>query len=363
MRQPRSLYALSSIVLLAAAPLAAQIPARWAVTTRPITNIGVDDGTPEQELANVTGALRLPDGRVVVANGKPRELRVYAASGRFVRRIGRLGDGPGEFRGRTDFLPAGGDSIMIYDQISTRVELFNGAGALLRQWPPAPGGAPRGQMIATNATIGQDIPERFTHCFRTLATALPRLAPSELREILTDGSGRFWSHPYGQPSWTVYAADGKPIGSVALPPRFKVYAIGSDYVLGKLLDEDDVEHVEVLRVTAPRLTPVHAACVTVRDSFPAVTGERVDALKKGLRSAMTAGEMAYSNYATYVASLDSLPQLADRLPDATTFTVLAGDRFGWGAVLFDRRSPLVCAFGVASGVPHGWTDGDIRCMQ
>lgn len=350
-------------IALAVAPLAGQSPTRWAVAAKPVTTIGVADGTPEQELDNVTGAVRLPDGRVVVANGKPRELRVYDASGRFVRRIGRPGDGPGEFRGRSDLLPAGGDSIMVYDQTSTRVELFNSAGSLLQQWPSTPGGAPRGQMIATNATIGQMIPARSMHCFRTLTAALPRLPASGLREMFTDGSGRFWGHAYRDPAWTVYAASGNPIGSVTLPPRFAVYAVGSDYILGKRLDQDDVEHVEVLHVMAPRGATTHAACMGVPDAFPAVTDERTAVLTKGLRAAMTAGEMAYSNYAAYVTTIDSLPQLAGRLPDGATFRVLAATRFGWSAVLFDLRSPLVCVFGEAGEAPHGWPDGDIRCER
>ncbi len=107
--------------MLLATSLAAQTPAHWPVAAKPVTIIGIDDGTPEQELDHVSGAMRLPDGHVVVANGKPLELRVYDATGRFVRGIGRRGDGPGEFRGRTDFLPAGSDSNLVYDQGSRHV--------------------------------------------------------------------------------------------------------------------------------------------------------------------------------------------------------------------------------------------------
>jgi hypothetical protein len=349
--------------VFAALPLGAQSLPHWAVAAKPVTTIGVDDGTAEQELEHVTGAIRLPDGSVVVANGTPRELRVYDASGRFLRRIGRVGDGPGEFRGRSDLLPAGGDSILVYDQTSTRVELFNGAGALLRQWPSAPGGAPRGQMIATNATIGEMIPPRSTHCFRTLVASLPRLPASALREMFTDGAGRFWGHAVHDPEWMVYTAAGTAIGSVTLPPRFELYAVGNDYILGKHLDPDDIEQIEVLRVSAPPSVGTRAACMAVPDSFTAVTDARAATLKQGLRTAMTAGELAYSNYASYVMSIDSLPRLADQLPEGATFRVLSASRFGWAAVLYDRRSPLVCAFGDAAETPHGWPDGEIRCER
>lgn len=39
--------------------------------------------------------------------------------------------------------------------------------------------------------------------------------------------------------------EGRLLGQIDLPYRFTVYEIGSDYVLGRRVDELDVEHVEL----------------------------------------------------------------------------------------------------------------------
>jgi hypothetical protein len=44
-------------------------------------------------------------------------------------------------------------------------------------------------------------------------------------------------------SWDVFDSDGRFIGTVELPPRFRVYAVDTDWVVGVLPDELGVEHV------------------------------------------------------------------------------------------------------------------------
>jgi hypothetical protein len=77
------------------APLWGDAPA-LTVEGEPALTIGVASGDPDYEFANVADAVRLADGRIVVADG-PR-LRFYDATGRHVRSIGRQGEGPGEFQ-------------------------------------------------------------------------------------------------------------------------------------------------------------------------------------------------------------------------------------------------------------------------
>ena len=69
--------------------------------------------------------------------------------------------------------------------------------------------------------------------------------------IRMDNDGNLWVQDYSpwtrEPTrWTVFAADGRAIGSVTLPARFTVHQIGSDYVLGLIRDDLDVEQVVVL---------------------------------------------------------------------------------------------------------------------
>ncbi|HEX7024405.1 MAG TPA: hypothetical protein VF187_06275, partial [Gemmatimonadales bacterium] len=77
-----------------AADLPASLP-EWPVDTVPLVDIGGGDD-PEQDLDNVRGATRLGDGRIVVANTGSGELRIYDGKGKWLRNLGRKGEGPGE---------------------------------------------------------------------------------------------------------------------------------------------------------------------------------------------------------------------------------------------------------------------------
>jgi len=46
--------------------------------------------------------------------------------------------------------------------------------------------------------------------------------------------------------WWVFTPEGEWLGSVQVPGRFTLYEIGLDYMLGRLLDDMDVEHVQLL---------------------------------------------------------------------------------------------------------------------
>jgi hypothetical protein len=48
--------------------------------------------------------------------------------------------------------------------------------------------------------------------------------------------------------WEVFDATGEWLGRAETPPRFTVFEIGEDYVLGVWLDALDVEHVQMLRL-------------------------------------------------------------------------------------------------------------------
>src|SRR5687768_17068674 len=47
---------------------------RWTVSSSPSVEIGAVDGPAEEQLGQVRGAVRLPDGTVIVADGTSREL-------------------------------------------------------------------------------------------------------------------------------------------------------------------------------------------------------------------------------------------------------------------------------------------------
>lgn len=97
-----------------------------------LTEIGTVDGPPEYQFADVVAAVRLGNGDIVVADRGASELRSYDAEGTFQWRAGREGEGPGEFR-RLDFLGRmAGDSLVTYDPMLLRVQIFDPGGGLSR---------------------------------------------------------------------------------------------------------------------------------------------------------------------------------------------------------------------------------------
>jgi hypothetical protein len=107
----------------------------WRLTAEPMLDIGVFAGNPDYELFQVAGALRLSDGRIVVANGGSRELRIYSAAGEFVSAVGREGGGPGEFQDLVALSSLVGDSLLAYDWGLQRVSAFDPQGNFVRSHP------------------------------------------------------------------------------------------------------------------------------------------------------------------------------------------------------------------------------------
>ena len=102
----------------------------------PSLTIGVLDGPEEYQLFRARSAIRLDDGRIVVANGGSSELRFYDAEGRFLYSVGGEGEGPGEFSSYMGTIwRAHGDSMVIYDYPNgMRLSVFDQGGQLGRSF-------------------------------------------------------------------------------------------------------------------------------------------------------------------------------------------------------------------------------------
>lgn len=75
-------------------------------------------------------------------------------------------------------------------------------------------------------------------------------------DMVVDADGNVWleeylgRHEQGEPvEWQVFDPEGRWLGSVTLPPRFHVFRIGPDWILGKRPDQLDVEHIQLLRLS------------------------------------------------------------------------------------------------------------------
>lgn len=91
------------------------------------------------EFADVADVAVDGRGRLYVSHRQPPEIRVFDADGRFVRRFGREGSGPGEF-GRSGELTWGPDgNLWVADSGNGRFEVFDTAGAHVSSHRYSPG--------------------------------------------------------------------------------------------------------------------------------------------------------------------------------------------------------------------------------
>lgn len=105
----------------------------WRLSADPITEIGNTPGDPNHDLYQVRDAVRLEDGRIVVANGGSKELRFYDASGAHVQTVGGVGGGPGEFN-ELRWMQQVDDSLIAYDPFPPRLLFFDLRGNYARSF-------------------------------------------------------------------------------------------------------------------------------------------------------------------------------------------------------------------------------------
>ena len=108
----------------------------WAVAPEPILSIGSLEGEWTDQLYGVREALRLPDGRIVIANAGTEEIRIYGPDGSFLNVFGGDGEGPGEFQDLSlvGILP--GDTLVAVGQRDHRISLVHPDDGFIRAITP-----------------------------------------------------------------------------------------------------------------------------------------------------------------------------------------------------------------------------------
>ncbi len=354
-----SIRSVPVLTLLCAAPAVARGQTPWPIAPTPVTDIGGVNHGPDQELYKLLGARRLTDGRVVVLNGKPLELRIYSAAGALLKRIGRAGNGPGEFGYDTRLIDAAGDSIVTFTG-DARWQVFGTDGAVKREWTVSTDAQPRALLFrrAVLRPAGRGV----SVCARTLINRLPVLPAPALRELYADDTGRFWVHQFGDSThWEVYTQGGALAGTVLLPPGFRMYQVAGDLLIGRVLDADDLEHVVAYRMSVPGgMRFVRSpACATTIDSFPITAPpSRLSDFRTALRMAMTAEEGYFSDHADYARTASVLR--VDAPPDAKVL-MLSAEKYSYVIGVFDDRTTLFCGVAAGPRIPAGWLDYTILC--
>jgi hypothetical protein len=104
----------------------------WRLGTAPEVVVGDRLDDPDYELFQVNGAVRLPNGVLVIANSGSKELRFYDATGAHLRSVGRQGGGPGEFEWLGWVARYGADSLIAWDSRLRRISVFDTDGNFQR---------------------------------------------------------------------------------------------------------------------------------------------------------------------------------------------------------------------------------------
>ena len=73
----------------------------------------------------MSGAARLADGRIGLANRGSGEIRIFDREGRFLTSHGRKGEGPGEFQSPALAGVLGGDTMVVVDYQLRRISLLH----------------------------------------------------------------------------------------------------------------------------------------------------------------------------------------------------------------------------------------------
>jgi hypothetical protein len=107
--------------------------ARWVVDSIPALDIPSTgpDGNPIFLYA--AAATQLSNGMVAIADPYDVSVRFFNPSGELARKVGRLGEGPGEFNSPWWLKQCGQDTVFVWDAIQGQMTLIDSAGHVVRE--------------------------------------------------------------------------------------------------------------------------------------------------------------------------------------------------------------------------------------
>lgn len=218
--RPTVLAVTTALSITSAPPVGAQI----RVVSDPVLEIGGSLDDPENQLFQVADAVRLPDGRIAVANAGTNEIRIYDAGGRFETSFGGEGEGPGEFRRIRSVHVLSEDSLAVFDRSHQRISIFSAKGELIENLPllQGEGGSARDVVRLRDGrwvSVHERLPESFDGLWRKRARLVLRAPDLEPIRPIAEVPAETWV------TWTV---DGQSMTRGApFLPHLALDAFGS----------------------------------------------------------------------------------------------------------------------------------------
>src|SRR5687767_2954533 len=99
----------------------------------PMRTLPEADARLGEEFTQISGLRELADGRILVADRRDRRLIVADMRSGAIAQVGRLGNGPGEYRNVAGLYALGGDSTILTDATSRRWYLLVGPKIVVTQ--------------------------------------------------------------------------------------------------------------------------------------------------------------------------------------------------------------------------------------
>lgn len=255
----------------------------WSIAPEATLSIGLADGAPEFQLFGVLSAIRLGDGRIVLANRGTAEVRWYGRDGDLLAVRGGPGGGPGEYRDLASVHRLEADSVAAYDFAAGRLRIYDAQARLIRsvdlQRPTSaplrslsfladgrivavpPGAASRADTTIAGQVTRDTVPVLVFSGDGSLADTL-RAVPGAERYVSSSLGRAFVTvPPFGRETALVTHADTTWVGTAE---RFELEGYGPDGALARVirvLDADSAvteEEVDAFREELLGLLPVEA---------------------------------------------------------------------------------------------------------
>src|SRR5687768_3713552 len=110
---------------------------RWTVEPRPVIEITSESQGAVTLFNRVAHVEQLPSGELLVVDGATLELRFFGADGRFRRKVGRNGSGPGEYRSISGVVVDDG-RVHVFDGSQARITRMDLAGGSVTSMAVSP---------------------------------------------------------------------------------------------------------------------------------------------------------------------------------------------------------------------------------
>lgn len=263
------------------------------------------------EVGDIASAVQLTSGIIIIADNANRQLHFYSALGRFIRSVGRNGDGPGEFRAVKWVGECGRDTVYAYDYMANRVSTFTAAGVLVKTSTP-----PVGEVAVMRCTVDGNM--------LYVASASNRGMSSFGAIQTADAAGKFL---YRGPE--VLLRENRPLApsiSIAIGPDGIVYGTGdSTFVRSMSIRGEGVRKLPFGQLgraptEANRTASINYWATQIRD-----TQEGYEKMRQMLRK---------------LPPVKTLPAYNDLFVDITTKSIyLKTSNLGDPATVLDRLGP------------------------